>query len=84
MSTSIKGYDVFCNGTYIGFVRGCNKQSRLLGANKAIGLNTHMRGWVCTDGSQGRIYTCATTIGRYVRFEPCKRLAATIGQYLIE
>lgn len=78
MSTT-KGYDVFVNGTFKGFVIGQNKKARTE-AVRSLVKSTHMGSWHNT--AQGIEY--ATSIGVYILFQPCKRVSAMLGNYRIE
>lgn len=79
MSKTVKGYDVFQNGEFLGFVQGQNKATRQRIARMLV-TSTHMGEWIkCPDAIEYR-----TTIGRCIRFEPCKRLTETMGNYSLK
>ena len=78
MSTT-KGYDVFVNDVFKGFVIGQNKMVRVKAVRQIV-RSTHMGQWVKVH--RGIEY--ATTIGVYVRFEPCKRVSSALGNYRLE
>lgn len=78
-NATLTGYDVYKNDTYVGFVRGCNASVRQHTV-RALVSSTHMGGF----RRCGAHVEYATTIGVYIRFEKCKRLAATIQQYLLQ
>jgi hypothetical protein len=74
-----KGYDVFKNGKFIGFVSGQNKKTRLE-TIKELNLGTHMGEWIKRPNG---IEYC-TTIGVYVLFNPCKRVSSALSNYKLE
>lgn len=74
-----KGFDVYKNGQYLGFVKGQSKKVRQETV-KALVRSTHMGEWIKTD--KGMEY--ATTIGVYILFNPCKRLSDVLSNYRIE
>lgn len=80
-----KGFDVYRNGMYLGFVSGQSKAVRKRIARMLVS-HTHMGEWIRTESQRdsGVInYTYSTTTGVYIRFEPCKRLNETLVQYLL-
>lgn len=74
-----KGYDVFKNGRFLGFVAGQNKKIRKETVRQLV-THTHMGEWIRTN--DGIEY--GTTTGVYLLFQPCKRLSQTLANYRIE
>ena len=79
MSQTTKGFDVYKNGTYLGFVVGQSKQVRVAVARRLV-QSTHMATWHKTEKG----FEYATTIGVYLLFEPVKRLSEMQGNYLLD
>lgn len=88
-SPTTKGYDVYVNNAFKGFIIGQSKASRL-NAVRHLVTSTHMGDWrrdlIPLDGGQahGYLYEYATTIGIYIKFYPCKRLSESLGNYRLE
>lgn len=78
MSETTKGFDVYKNGQFVGFVIGQSKAVRLATAREIV-TATHMGGWSKTDKG----FEYGTTIGVYLLFQPCKRLSDTLANYRI-
>ena len=76
---TVKGFDVFRNGEFLGFIGGQSKKIRQSVVRKLV-LSTHMGEWVRTP--KGIEY--GTTIGVYILFQPCRRLTAVLANYRIE
>jgi hypothetical protein len=77
-SPTTKGFDVYRNGQFIGFVPGQSKRVRLETA-KALVRSTHIATWHKADKG----FEYQTTIGVYLFFEPCKRLTEVLSNYRI-
>ena len=74
-----KGFDVFKNDKFLGFIAGQNVKVRKQLIKDMI-KPTHMGQWKKT--SKG--YEYATTIGVYITFEKCKRISNMISNYRIK
>lgn len=90
MENTIKGYDVYKNGEFIGFVTGQNAKIRKQTTSQLV-TSTHMCSWSRVlvprfNGSNKTWYKYYyhTTIGVNVEFHPCKRIAETISNYLLK
>lgn len=78
-SKTTRGFDIYTNGKFIGFVSGQNKQVRIEAIRTLI-KSTHMGQWTKTEKG----FEYSTTIGIYIEFQRCKRLSDVLSNYRIE
>jgi len=76
MDQTTKGFDIYGNGMYIGFIEGRSFKARQKTARHIV-KSTHMGEWI----KRGDCFEYATTIGVYLTFQPVKRLTAMVGNY---
>ena len=79
MDQTVKGFDIYDNGRFIGFIEGRSLKARQIAARRLV-ISTHMGQWI----KKNECYEYATTIGVYLTFQPVKRLAAVVGNYRID
>lgn len=68
-SKTIRGFDIYRNGNFIGFISGQNKSTRIKAVRSLI-TSTHMGQWTKTEKG----FEYSTTIGVYIEFQKFFRI----------